>query len=194
MTDGWNEYFTQFEHMFSYVESKTVLDIGCSGGLFWPVLSKYNPSLIEGLDPDTRHEIDPAYRHIKIHNQSYEDFLPRQGYDVILSFGLIYKLSDPIGLIERIANSNPKHIIFENIMHWDTQLPVEFFDEDHNLLGGLVYDPSYKKVPWALLFPPVMIEKAFSTVGYDMTDKMDISTPNLSCKKETCVMVFKKKD
>lgn len=188
----WNSYFLQFENLFSVVKNKKVLDIACGLGLFWPILMKYDPESIEGLDPDTRWKIDNNFSHIVIHRKSYDDFLPNNNYDVILCFGLIYKLSDPTNLIEKLANSNAKYIIIENIMHYDCSSPVKFIKTTHHNLGDLTYNHSYKKIPWALDFPPKLIQEAFNLLGYKLVNYADTTNPKILSKKETCVMLFEK--
>ena len=189
MEDYWNFYFEQIEDYFSVVKDLRVLELSSFTGIFWPYILKHQPLSLEGLDPaDIKEFVLP---NILVHKTGYENFLPNTNYDVIICFGLVYKLSNPLDLIERIANSNSKYVIFEQISHYNDDLRLEYLPEKFNVLGNLVVDENYKKVPWNLLTPVPIIVKAFELLGYSLVKYKDTETPNFLPKEKTCVLLFK---
>lgn len=191
---NWELYFQEIEHFFSIVENKKVLELSSFTGHFWPYILKYKPMLLEGLEPANIDKF--VLPDIKVHKIGYEDFLPNKNYDVIMSFGLVYKLSNPLDLIERLANSNPEYILFEDIKHFhdNNDSGLGYGLEIFNELGNLIVDEKkYKKVPWNLSLPIQIIVDAFKLLGYELIKYQDVTIPDHQSKKRTCVLLLKKK-
>lgn len=189
MVDHWELYFKQIEEFFPVVTGKKVLELASMDGMFWPHILMHNPLLLEGLDPAN---IKYKSNSVKVHKVGYQDFLPNNNYDVIVCFGLIYKLSNPLDLLERIANSNPTHVIFEQINPYNADVVLKYYPEKYNLPGQLVVDKSYRRVPWSLLIPVPVIVEAFRSLGYELIKYKDTDTPGLMTKRNTCVLLLQK--
>jgi hypothetical protein len=139
----WKKYFNHLENnnIFECIENKNVLGIGTADGMFWETYNLYNPSSIIGLDPDNRWKLMVGVGEKNIIRESYETYLPKTGYDVIICFGLIYKLHSPIHLLELIARCRPEYIILEDI--YSTKTGIQLVAKDNHgdeSLGGLITD------------------------------------------------------
>lgn len=190
----WEEYFEHLEesNIFKCIEGKTVLEIGTANGIFWETFFKYNPKKVTGLDPmEYKHFVKPCTRE-QILNKSWEDFLPTQYFQVIICFGLIYKLHSPITLLEKLARSQPEYIILEDIykfdnvkLNWDLKL---------NTVGALITNSSINTTA-TLKLPVNDIIRIMEQFGYTLEQKtvLDFShkdTTNFG-KEYTTQFLFK---
>ena len=146
-------YFHHIEHndIFSCIKGKKVLEIGTAEGLFWETYNKYDPLSVTGLDPDDRWTLIDDVKDSDIIRESYLSYLPTTDYDVIICFGLIYKLHSPIHLLELIASSKPEYIVLEDLGLMD-QDPCELYlAGQHGSLGELlVYNDVHSRYVSAL--------------------------------------------
>lgn len=166
----WQKYFEHLEEsdIFKCIEGKTVLEIGTANGIFWETFFKYNPKKVTGLDPMKYNGlVEPCTRE-QILNESWEDFLPKQHFQVIICFGLFYKLHSPISLLEKLARSQPKYIILEDIYRFDN-IKLNW-DLELNTIGALITNSSINTTA-TLKLPANDIIKIMEQFGYTLEQK-----------------------
>ena len=195
----WKEYFDQLENLniFDCIENKNVLEIGTAEGLFWELYNKYNPSSITGLDPDDRWSLKEDIKESDIIRESYETYLPKTGYDVIICFGLIYKLHSPIHLLELIARSRPEYIILEDIGFFSgTSYPIEQIyltkipKNNNGNLGDLFVNDEIS-CPYVTSLSTASTISVMKTMSYKLENVYELETEN-PAKLETRQFIFKR--
>ena len=190
--DIWQEYFDQLENLniFDCIENKNVLEIGTAGGAFWKLYNKYNPSSITGLDPDDRWNLKEGVKESDIIRESYETYLPKTGYDVIICFGLIYKLHSPIHLLELIARSRPEYIILEDIEFPTEQISLTNIGPNNNNMGELIINDEIS-CPYAIRLSTTSTISIMETMSYKLENVYELETKNPS-KSKTRQFIFKR--
>ena len=190
--DIWQEYFDQLENLniFDCIENKNVLEIGTAEGLFWELYNKYNPSSITGLDPDNRWSLKEDIKESDIIRESYDTYLPKTGYDVIICFGLIYKLHSPIHLLELIARSRPEYIILEDIEFPTEQISLTNIGPNNNNMGELIINDEIS-CPYAIRLSTTSTISIMETMSYKLENVYELETKNPS-KSKTRQFIFKR--
>ena len=107
---------------FWVVDNQSVLEIGPATGWFTHTLTHCNPRHITSVE-----RYDDFYRELKqifaenlavtLINDDIFYYLMhnRPQYDVVIALGIIYHFTDPIGLLEKIANyCKPKYIVLDS--------------------------------------------------------------------------------
>ena len=165
----WDAYFDHLEsqNIFECIQGKDVLEIATATGNFWKLYKKYNPSSVTGLDPDTRWILEDDVDENCIVRESFDTYLPKKQFDVIVCFGLIYKLANPIQLLELIARSEPSYVILEDLM--DNTGPYLRWRElsGINTFGNLVTNEQINS-QIVLLPNKEVIEAAMRNMGYTL--------------------------
>ena len=190
VVDSWQEYMAHLENnnIFECIENKNVLEIGTANGLFWETYNLYNPSSITGLDPDTRWDLTSGLDEKDMIRESYDTYLPKTGYDVIICFGFIYKLHSPIHLLELMARSRPEYIILEDLDNEELVCgPLVT-----NYAGGVgelvVSDEVY--CPYVTKLPMNTIISAMESMSYRLENSYKMETEH-SAKRKTIQCVFR---
>ena len=191
MDNSWQEYFNQLENLniFDCIENKNVLEIGTADGMFWELYNKYNPSSITGLDPDVRWRLPPCVKESDVIRESYETYLPKTGYDVIICFGLIYKLHSPIHLLELMARSRPEYIILEDIDKPVEQISLTKVSPIAGNLGDLIIADEIH-CPFVTTLSSNSIISIMETMSYKLENKYDLESI-LPSKHTTRQFIFK---
>jgi len=192
MDNKWKEYLNQLEdnNTFECIENKNVLEIGTADGSFWELYNKYNPSSITGLDPDDRWPLIDDVKESDIIRESYDTYLPKTGYDVIICFGLIYKLHSPMHLLELMARSRPEYIILEDIGPGQMQGITLF---QHTPIAGNIGDliiADEIHCPFVTTLGSNAIISIMETMSYKLENKYYLKS-NHSSKVETRQFIFK---
>lgn len=107
------------------LNGKTILDIGCNNGYYMFQMAKENPRFVLGIDPMPHYQaqFNMIQKYAKIPNLYFEllgfEHLKyfTNSFDVILSMGIIYHHSDPIGQLIKIkkALKNNGKLLIETI-------------------------------------------------------------------------------
>ena len=192
---GWEIYFNHLKDnkIFECIRNKNVLEISTGHGKFWKLYRNYNPKSIIGLDPDNRWHLEDGVVEKDIIRKGYESYLPKLGYDVIICFGLSYKLPSPFLLMELLARSNPEYIVYEDLARPNIECnttpvnrKVGTLLSEHKLNCGMVIHVTKEATI-----------TAFGNMGYDLyiskSLKLDDSF-NGHSKQQTRQYVFKKKE
>jgi len=188
----WKEYFDQLENnnIFDCIKKKNVLEIGTADGMFWKHYNKYNPSSITGLDPDDRWLLKEGVKESDIIRESYETYLPKTEYDVIICFGLICKLHSPIHLLELIARSRPEYIILEDIDFSTEQISLTKMGPNTNKIGELIVIDEIS-CPHITRLSTNIIISIMETMSYKLENNIELKIKHPS-KYETSQFVFKR--
>lgn len=105
--------------------NKKVLDLACSDGYFSMEASKNGASYVEGIDLDEE-RIERANYVKNYYNYKNIDFkikdvykidFTKQKYDIIMCLGLLHRIPDIDGLIEKICSSDALLIIETKILN-----------------------------------------------------------------------------
>jgi SAM-dependent methyltransferase len=194
----WDEYKNHLRknNIFSLLENKNVLDIATGDGNIWEVIRENNPKTLTGLDPDPRwYYADNNISKDDIISQTYENFLPTHGYDAIVCFGLIYKLSSPIRLLELIARSQPEVIILEDLNLFNEKDKVTTWDilKSKQNRGDLIYDDDINSgIIIGVTFE--MVTESMNNMGYSYVSSSIFKIRNEDHSKyNTRQYVFTKK-
>ena len=192
---GWNLYFQHLKDnkIFECIKNKNVLEISTGHGRFWRLYKKYNPKSIVGLDPDTRWKLADGMVEEDIIREGYETYLPKLGYDVIICFGLSYKLSSPFLLMELLARSNPEYIIYEDL----AKANLEYNTTPVNKKLGTLLSEHELNCEMVLHVTKAATITAFGNMGYDLQMSKTLTLDdsfNGHSKKQTRQYVFKKKE
>ena len=191
MDNKWKEYLNQLENrnIFDCIENKNVLEIGTAEGMYWELYNKYNPSSITGLDPDNRWRLLEGVKESDMIRESYHTYLPKTGYDVIISFGLIYKLHSPILLLELMARSRPEYIILEDIDKPVEQISLTKVSPIAGNLGDLIIADEIH-CPFVTTLSSNSIISIMETMSYKLENKYAWNC-NHPSKKKTRQFIFK---
>ena len=176
------QYFENTHHMFSIIENKTVLEIATGHAEYWPYYKLYNPKKIIGLDPDERWFVSNDIKEKIIREDVFDYLAKKEYYDVIICYGLIYKMHSPINLFEKICRCKPKHILIETLSNSKDICVVK---TSHNRSGDLVtFDLTSK---YALLLTNDMIVKVFEDLGYKLKKKQFVQGDH--CSKSNVIQM-----
>ena len=190
--DSWQEYLDQLENLniFACIENKNVLEIGTAEGLFWKLYRKYNPLSITGLDPDSRWQLTSDLDEKDMIRESYDTYLPKTGYDVIICFGLLYKLHSPLHLLQLMAQSRPEYIILEDDANNEVITCSPLMPYSTGKLGELVMsDDVY--CPYVTRLPMNIIISAMESMSYKLENSHKTKTEHPS-KLNTRQFIFKR--
>lgn len=194
LTEGWQAYFAHLEHnnVFKYIKNKKVLELATANGLFWGTYAKCNPLSVVGLDPDDRWPLINGVKESDIIRESYETYLPKSGYDVIICFGLMYKLHSPIRLLELMASSKPEYILLEDIAPDNENSCSLYHCGDHGKVGDLVIkEEIYSRYVTSLTSDSIIA--IMKDMTYTLEKFTEYSSDHLDSKKQTAQFIFKKK-
>ena len=118
------------------LEGKRVLDLGCNAG-FWTLATlRAGAAHVVAVDGREMHveqarlvlevaEVEPAHYELVQGDVLALDFERWGVFDVVLCLGLLYHVSDPIGLVERIAAVNDDLLVIDTAL---SQLPGAAFE------------------------------------------------------------------
>jgi len=144
------------------LKGKRVLDLGCNAG-YWSLKAiEAGCDYVLGIDGRQMHidqanlvfsakMIDPSRYHFRTGNVFTDDFSGEGAFDVVLCLGLLYHVSKPVELIERIAAINSDVLLIDTEVSglsgntWRTRR--ESLDEPRNAIDyETVFLPSRRGV------------------------------------------------
>lgn len=191
--DEWDRYLLETEPMFDVIRERHVLEIGTAGGNFWPMMKRHYPASITGVDPDYRWEKLSAtfFEEKDMIRGDIFNVLPTTKYDVIVCYGVIYKLHNTIELFERMATSQPDYILLEDLD--DDRQDIGIYPIEYGKVGDWV--PKFKCTAGrALRMPMDLITDIFDELGYDLERQRRAKYPLAPDKYSVCQFNFKRRE
>lgn len=182
------EYLQKTSSMFDVMTNNTVLEIATGIAMYWPYYELNKPSSITGLDPDTRWQLPESFKGSIIREDAFNYLSKKIYYDVIVCYGLIYKLHSPIDLFEKICRCKPRHVCIETT---NSEGEMTIIKTHHNRLGELVTNDLTSR--YALLLTNQNIIDVFDDLGYQLTKKQHLKS-NLQSKENVVQMNFDRKN
>tara|TARA_B100000497_G_C7641746_1_gene385806 strand:- start:389 stop:985 length:597 start_codon:yes stop_codon:yes gene_type:complete len=156
--------------IFRYIKDKKVLEIGTAQGYYWNLYKKYNPLNITGLDPDDSWSLTDGVKRENIIKYGWEKYLPVTGYDVIIAYGVIYKLSSPLHFLETLVRSEPQVIMIEQIDRWGQPGISKYQSIRDGERGDIIYSDRYNS-KIHMHAPEDLIVKAMNNMNYELVQK-----------------------
>jgi len=133
------------EYLFDKIdfEGKSVLDIGCWDGYFCFRAEQLGASRVVGLDnPRFRWGGLAGFEFLKEHFESSVEFregtifdLPLEEFDVVLCYGVLYHVSDPLAAMINCFHAARETVVFEGLMTIGDEPVLKLlsgFDGDHS--------------------------------------------------------------
>jgi SAM-dependent methyltransferase len=121
--------FGRIDSMIGSLDGKSCLDIACNSG-FWSIELAKRGAVVEAFDhaESDSEKARAITAHYGINNVSFSvsdlfSYEPRGSYDLILCFGLIYHLTDPLGACRRIRSWSKGATVFDTAVS-DLEGPV----------------------------------------------------------------------
>jgi SAM-dependent methyltransferase len=144
------------------LQGKRVLDLGCNAG-FWSLKAiEAGCDFVLGIDGRQMHidqanlvfeanMVDEARYHFRTGNVFTDDFSGEGSFDIVLCLGLLYHVSKPVELIERIAAVNTDVLLIDTEVSGSAgaayRLRRESLDEPRNAVDfETVFIPSRRAV------------------------------------------------
>ncbi len=163
---------------FSYCKDKSVLEIGPFRGDHTEIIIAENPRQIDVIEG--HHRQIPYLKKRAIDNIILDDaqhYLRenKKQYDVVICFGVLYHLHDPLSMLEIIVNQcSPTHVILDCVLD---PANIEFEVEDDNESGNRMLRPNWKSAGFKLVAPFDIINQSMHNMQYKLInrDLLDVS-------------------
>ena len=140
------------------ISDTTVLDVGCNSGFFSMDLAERGAKRVDGVDlrPQNIAQAQFLAEHYGVPNVHFavrdvDEYAPDQQWDVVLNLGVLYHVTDPLGLIRRTYELCREFAIIDTNCHREpvsAYLLVGDRDIDKPTEGSrqLEFHPTYRGV------------------------------------------------
>lgn len=128
-------YRLEDEHLYSSIDftGKSVLDIGCWDGYFSFMAEQRGARRVVAFDnPDYRYGGMDGFLFLKDHFQSKVEFvhgsvfvLPPEKFDIVLCYGVLYHLSDPLAAIINCFQIANESVLVKGLIRHDEKPRLE---------------------------------------------------------------------
>lgn len=201
--DEWKTYinFLDSKEIFSICNDRTVLEFAANDSWHSRLVIKYNPTSLVCVEPDdffkdSLNELATDFKNVTFFPGTANDFynVSNSTFDVVICMGLLYHLSSPLDLIEKIVNkSKPNYIIIESTSgSIDITIERELINDN----GNSQTDKDKEiMVPWCIGINDKTYIKILESVGYRCITHIDYHKLNFishPSKKHCVMMVFEK--
>ncbi|MBE2257728.1 MAG: DUF1698 domain-containing protein [Rhodobacteraceae bacterium] len=134
------------EHLYLFdrleLHGKSLLDIGCWDGYFSFMAEQRGARRVLSLDdPAFRWGGLDGYNFLHQHFQSTAEWrkgsifeLPDERFDIVLCYGVLYHLGDPLAAMINCFHAALQEVVFEGVIY-DSDLPTLFLIAPHELDG-----------------------------------------------------------
>lgn len=128
-------------------KGKSVLDIGCWDGYFSFMAEQRGAKRVVSLDdPEFRWGGLDGYKFLHRHFQSRAEWckgsifaLPRERFDIVLCYGVLYHINDPLTAMINCFHATLQEVVFEGVFYESREptlfllAPREFHDDPTNI-------------------------------------------------------------
>ena len=127
----------------------SALDVGCGLGDFSGFLSQFGIPRVVGVDGRTENIAEAQKRHVgPLFQVADAEELPELGcFDLVLCFGLLYHLENPIRAIRKLQAATSKVLLLESMCIHAQEPRLELMDEATHNNQGLNYLAMYPSEP-----------------------------------------------
>lgn len=109
-------------------------------------------------------------------------------FDTVVCLGMIYHLSSPIDLLERIASyAAPDYVLLDS-----PHQPLAIVPEGNDL-GDRRSVLDYLRSGFSITIPIDAQKLILSDLDYELVDEMSLSAYNINSKEQSSIMLFQKK-
>lgn len=179
---------------FWVVDNQSVLEIGPATGWFTHTLTHCNPKKITAVERYENFllELKQIFNNnpaVELINDDIFYYLMhnRPQYDVVVALGVIYHFTDPIGLLEKIANyCKPKYIVLDSP---DSILNIV---EEPGNPGDRQNEPGYVSSGVTVTIPVAAQKTVLENLGYCCIKQTDLSSFGIQSKEESIIMLFER--
>lgn len=199
---GWQDYLNIIQDFVNFPSDSVLLEIAPGDNAWVNIIDKSNIKKYIAVEPNSIwfEKIKEHNSNIEreLHNLTYEQYVPNEKIDVLVTAGLFYHLASPVHYIETIANVyKPKIVYVETVGEFDPEDIIALaekedrtiFDKEKINTEGNRITVGERAVPYSLKLPPAVISYFFKTVGYDLLALQQIRTTALS-KKQCTILKF----
>lgn len=197
---GWQDYLNIIQDFVNFPSDSVLLEIAPGDNAWVDIIDKSNIKKYIAVEPNNLwfEKIKEHNSNIEreLHNLTYEQYVPKEKIDVLVTAGLFYHLASPVHYIETIANVyKPKIVYVETVGEFDPEDIIALaekedrtiFDKENINTEGNRITVGERAVPYSLKLPPAVISYFFKTVGYDLLALQQIRTTALS--KQQCTIL-----
>lgn len=130
ITGKWHDATIEMsKFILNNIKDKSLLDLGCHNGYFLHEAIRSGASKAVGVDHDPieigiAQEINKIFQDgAEIYQDSIENFVPKQKFDIILMFNILDVLDDPLNAIVRYLEFTKTCLFIEHEDHHESFFP-----------------------------------------------------------------------
>lgn len=196
---GWPAYREVVaDKFFNSIDTNSrVLEIGAGTGNFSEIILEKHPRYLEIVEPfdEWYQEIVKRFGSSPVTHIECSDIFDlfdsgqyhSNQFDVVVLFGVLYHLSSPFDLLEKIVNRiNPRCILIDNPYTDSVHLHNEIINTPGNLQTGR------KSVKLSFHLPVATVREAMENLGYKQTEFRAMNEFNVFSKEITQIWKFER--
>ena len=183
------EYLSFLQQQYlKYCKDKLVLEIGPFSGQHTQLIVRENPKQLDVIEGDHRQMLH--LQKFSIDNIILDDaqlylLENKKQYDVVICFGVLYHLHDPLSMLEVIVNQcNPAHVILDCVVDPED---LEFIPEENWLPGNRQPRSGWKSAGFNLVAPFDIINQSMHNMQYELIKNDVINVSDRSSKKNSWI-------
>lgn len=174
---NYNEYIDLINtEYFPVCRDKSVLEIGPNTGYHSDLIVQHCPSRFITVEPDLDCVQGLKSRFPEesiIHNDILFYLDSSRPFDVVVCFGVLYHLHNPLYLLEVIVNRcAPEYVLLDCTNCYNS---VKFLPEEDNIVGNRQTLNNWKSAGFNLVPPLGIVESSMNNLGYKQV-RLDILT------------------
>lgn len=168
ITGSWSDWKNSIDqHYLDVCGDKSVLEIASGIGDISQRVIEHKPRSLTLVEPDVPNSPIPDNKLVNwVKSDIFQWLNKPRPFDVVMSFGLMYHLHNPLHLLELIVNyCKPEHIIFDNVV---APHPLQFNLEVVNTTGNRQVDQDWLVCPFNMPAPFFIFNQSLDHMGYTL--------------------------